>query len=137
MTTLIGGEPPDSPMGQSTTEGRVAIYGIRALVWTRGKVIELAGRICRRPVSMLLDSGSTVKYVSAQTCTVLGIHIEEEPTNEELQLADGSPVTTQGRVKLQIKCGKYKKCDLGKGLSPHAKAIDIGDVLVGSRGPRY
>ena len=103
MTTLTGGEPPDSLVRQSTTEGRAAVHGISALVRTRGKVIELAGKICRRPVSMLIDSGSTGNYVSAQTCTMLGIHIEEEPTHEELQLADGSPVTTQGRVKLQIK----------------------------------
>ena len=32
---------------------------------------------------------------------------------------------------------KIQKCDLGKGLSPHAKAIDIGDALVGTGGPRY
>ena len=108
MTTLTGGEPPGSPVRQSTNEGRAALRRISALVQTRGKVIELVGKICRRPVSMLIDSGSTGNYVSAQTCTMLGIHIEEEPTNEELQLADGSPVTTQGRVKLQIKCGKYK-----------------------------
>ena len=108
MTTLTGDEPPDSPVRQSATEGRAAIYRISALVRTQGKVIELAGKICKRPVSMLIDSRSTGNYVSAQTCTMLGIYIEEEPTNEELQLADGSPVTTQGRVKLQIKCGKYK-----------------------------
>ena len=96
MTPLIGGEPPDSPVRQSTTEGRAAVRGISALVWTRRRVIELARNICKRPVSMLIDSGFTGNYVSAQTCTILGIHIEEEPINEELQLADGSPVTTQG-----------------------------------------
>ena len=108
MTTLTGGEPPYSPVRQSTTEGRVAVCGISALVQTRGKVIELAGKICKRPMSMLIDSRSTGNYGSAQTCTNLGICIEEEPTNEELQLADGSPVTMQGQVKLQIKHGKYK-----------------------------
>ena len=108
MTTLASGGPPDSPVRQSTTEGRAAVRGISALVRTRGKVIELAGEIYKRPVSMLIDSGSTGNYVTAQTRTMLGIHIEEEPTNEELQLADGSPVTTQGRVKLHIKYGKYE-----------------------------
>ena len=96
MTTLTGGEPRDNPVRQSTTEGRAAVRGISALVRTRGTVIELAGKISKQLVSMLIDSGSTGNYVSAQTCTMLGIHIEEEPTNEELQLADGSPVTTQG-----------------------------------------
>ena len=94
MTTLTGDEPPNSPVRQSTTEGGVVVHRISALVWTRGKVIELGGKICRRLVSMLIGSGSTGNYVLAQTCTTLGIHIEEEPTNEELQLADGSPVTT-------------------------------------------
>ena len=36
---------------------------------------------------MLLDSGSAGNSVSAQTCTMLGLHIEEEPENDELQLA--------------------------------------------------
>ena len=108
MTTLTAGEPPDSPVRQSTSEGRAAVRGISAPTRTLGKAIELAGKICKRPVSMVIDSKSTSNYVSAQTCTMLGIHIEEEPTNEELQLADGSPVMTQRGVKLQIKCGKYK-----------------------------
>ena len=107
-TTLASGEPPDSPRRQSTIEGRAAIHRISALVWTQGKVIELAGKICRQPVSMLIDAGSIGNYVSAQTCTTLGIRIEEEPTNEELQLADGSPLPTQGQVKLQTKSGKNK-----------------------------
>ena len=105
---LIGSEPPNSVVRQSTTEGRAAICGISALVRTWGKVIELAGKISRRPVSMLIDFESTGNCVLAQTCTMLEIHIQEEPTNEELQLVDGSPLTTQGRVKLQITCGKYK-----------------------------
>ena len=108
MTTLIDGGPPNSLVRQSTTEGRAAIHEISILVWTQGKVIDLAGKICRRPLSMLIDSGSSGNYVSAQTYTMLGIHIEEEPTNEELQLVHGSPVTMQGRVNLRIKCGKYK-----------------------------
>ena len=100
MTTLTSGEPPDSLVRQSTTEGRATIRGISALVRTRGKVIELTRKICRRPVSMLIDSGSTSNYVSAQTCTMLGIHIEKEPINEELQLVDGSLFTTQGQFKV-------------------------------------
>ena len=58
-------------------------------------------------MNMLLDSGFTRNFVLAQTCTTLGLRIEEEPENNELPLGDGSPVTTQGRGKLHIKCGKY------------------------------
>ena len=76
MTTLTGGEPPHNPVRQSTTEGRATVRKISALVWTRGKVIELGGEICKRPLSMLIDSRSTGNYVSAQTCTTLGIRIE-------------------------------------------------------------
>ena len=45
---------------------------------------------------MLLDTGSTGNFSSAQTYTILGLHIEEKPANEELQLADGSLVINQG-----------------------------------------
>ena len=108
MTTLTGGEPPNSPVRQSTTEGRSAIHGISTLFWNRGQVTELARKICKRPVNMLIDSKFTGNYVSAQTCTTLRIYIEEEPTNEELQLANGPLVTTQGRVKLQINVDNTK-----------------------------
>ena len=59
-------------------------------------------------MGMLLESGSTGSFVSAQTCTLLGLYIQEEPEKEELQLADGSPVPTQGRFKLHTEFGQYK-----------------------------
>ena len=59
-------------------------------------------------MSMILDSRSIGNLVLAEIYTALGLHIKEEPENEELQSADGSPLTTQGRVKLHIDCGRYK-----------------------------
>ena len=59
-------------------------------------------------MSMLLGSGFTGNIVSAQTYTTLGLCIEEEPENQELQFVDGSPVTTKERIKLRIKCDQYQ-----------------------------
>ena len=77
-------------------------------------------------MSMLIDSRSIGNYVSAQTYTTLGTHIEEELTNEELQLAGGSPVATQGRVKLQIKCRKYKNMIWAKVFPHMQKQLILG-----------
>lgn len=108
MTILSSGEPPNSFVRQSITEGRDAVRGTKSLVQTRRRVIELAKKVSKRLVNILLDSRSTGNSVSPQTCTRLGLHMEEELADKELQLADGSPAITQGRVKLHIKCGQYK-----------------------------
>ena len=113
-------------MRQSITEERAGVHKISALAWTRGRVIALARKICRRPMSMLIDSRSTGNYVLAQTYTKLGICIEEELMNEELQLADGSPGTTQGRVKLQIKRGKYKNVVWARVFPHMQKQVILG-----------
>ena len=56
---------------------------------------------------MLIDSGATGNYVSAQECAVRGIKIEKEKDGKELTIADGLKVKTIGRVRLNVKCGGY------------------------------
>ena len=46
-TTLSGGKPPDGPVRELVTEGRGAICRISSLVQTRGKAIELAGKVTK------------------------------------------------------------------------------------------
>ena len=70
--------------------------------------LELAGHIGRRPVEMLVDSGSTGNYVSAQVCTACKLKTEKDPHGEELHMADGSTVKIEDRVQVRIRCGQYK-----------------------------
>ena len=43
---------------------------------------------------MLINSGATRNYVSAQECTARKIKIEKEKNGKELTMADGSKVKT-------------------------------------------
>ena len=45
-----------------------------------------------------MDLGSTGNYIDAQECTVRGMKIEAEDKLEELRMADGTVVKTEGRV---------------------------------------
>ena len=56
---------------------------------------------------MLIDSGATENYVSAQECAARKIKIEKEKNGKELPMADGSKVKTIGRVRLNVRCGGY------------------------------
>ena len=71
---------------------------------TLRRTLELAGRIGKRPVRMLIDSGTTGNYVSAQECIARKIKIEKEKNGKELTMADGSKVKTIGRVRLSVRC---------------------------------
>ena len=57
---------PDVAVNESTNLSTV--WGIAAAQRTH-RTFELAGKIGKRPVSVLLDSGSTGNFVSAQMCT--------------------------------------------------------------------
>ena len=70
--------------------------------------LELATRIGWRPLRVLVDSKSTGNYIDARECTARGIKIEAEDQPEELKMADGTVVQTEGRVQLVLKCGGYK-----------------------------
>ena len=72
------------------------------------RTFELATRIGSRPMRVLVDSGSTWKYVGAQECIAREIKVEAEDQVEELKMADGIAVKTKGQVQLVFKCGGYR-----------------------------
>ena len=55
-----------------------------------------------------MDSGSTGNYIDAQECAARGMKIEAEDKSEELKMADGTVVQTEGRVQFVLKCGGYR-----------------------------
>ena len=57
---------------------------------------------------VLVDSGSTGNYIDAWECTARRIKIEAEDQSEELKMADGTVVKTEGRVQFVLKCGGYR-----------------------------
>ena len=91
-----------------TIGGPDAVWGIASAGRTPRKMLELAGRIGSKSWSLLIDSGSTGNYISANVCTVNKLEIEEDPYPDQLTMADGSQVKTMGRVQVNIKSGGYK-----------------------------
>ena len=63
---------------------------------TPRRTLELAGRIEKRPNRMLINSGATGNYVSAQEYVARKIKIEKEKNGKELTRSDGSKVKTIG-----------------------------------------
>ena len=47
---------------------------------------------------VLVDSRSIRNYIDARECTTRGMKIEAEDQAEELKMADGTMVKTEGRV---------------------------------------
>ena len=72
------------------------------------RTLELAARIGHRPMRVMVDSGSTGNYIDARECTARRIKIEAEDRSEELKMADGTVVKTEGRVQFVLKCGGYR-----------------------------
>ena len=60
--------------------------------------LELAAKVGSRSMRILVDSGSTRNYIDARECTVRKLQIQNDEAAEELRLADGSTVKTEGRV---------------------------------------
>ena len=52
--------------------------------------------------------GPTGNYTGAQECAARRIKIEVEDQAEELKMADGTMVKTEGRVQFMLKCGGYR-----------------------------
>ena len=92
-------ESPDSVPGGTTVEVRESMAGVDSSSRTpKRRTLELAARIGRRPIRVLVDSGSTGNYIDARECTARRIKIEAEDQSEELKMADGTVVKTEGRV---------------------------------------
>ena len=85
-----------------STKGGMAVQVVES-VWsmdssskTLRRTLELIGRIGKRPVCMLIDSGTTGNYISAQEWAARKIKIGKEKNGKELMMADGSKVGTLG-----------------------------------------
>ena len=75
---------------------------------TQRRTLELAAKIGRRSLTVLVDSGSTGNYIDARECTARKLKIDKEDIAEELKMADGTVVKTEGRVQVVLKCGSYR-----------------------------
>ena len=71
------------------------------------QTIELSGRIHRRPIRVLLDSGSTGNYISDKIAQDFNLIINAEEGSEQLTLADGSKVQARGYVSFRLRCGQF------------------------------
>ena len=100
---------PDCVPGGTTVEVGESTAGVDSSSRTpKRRTLELAARIGRRPMRVLVDSGSTGNYIDARECTARRIKIEAEDQSEELKMADGTVVKTEGRVQFVLKCGGYR-----------------------------
>ena len=93
----------DDALSNSTKGGTIvevveSVWSMDSSSKTLRRTLELARRIGKRPVCMLIDSGTTRNYVSTQECAVRKIKMEKEKNGKELTMADGSKVKTLGWV---------------------------------------
>ena len=102
-------ESPDSVPGGTTVEVGESMAGVDSSSRTsKRRTLELAARIGRRPMRVLVDSGSTGNYIDAREYAARRIKIEEEDRAEELKMAYGTVVKTEGQVQFVLKCGGYR-----------------------------
>lgn len=64
----------------------------RSQNWCR--TFELATRSGKRPLRILVDSGSTGNYIGAQECPKRNLEVEKDGTSEELRIPYGYIVKT-------------------------------------------
>ena len=82
----------DSTEGGMAEEVVESVWDMDSSSKTPRRTLELAGRIGKRPVCMLIDSGATGNYVSAQECTARKIKIEKEKNGKELTMCSRLPL---------------------------------------------
>lgn len=87
---------PITLLGGIIVEVGESVRGLNSSSRLQRRIIELAGRIGKRALRILVNYGSTSNYVSAQECTSRNIRIEKEKVNEELKMADGSVIRIEG-----------------------------------------
>ena len=94
---------------EATIGGMESAWGLDSTSRTQRNTLELAGRIGKKPLKVLIDSGSTGNYISTQECVARGLRIDPGRAceREELRMANGSVVQTAGSVKILLKCGAY------------------------------
>ena len=98
----------DSTEGGMTEEVVESVWSMDSTNRTLRRTLELASRIGKRSVHILINSSAIGNYISAQECVARRIKIEKEHGGKELTMADGSSVKTLDRVRLNVKCGGYQ-----------------------------
>ena len=88
---------PDSVPGGTTVEVGESTAGLDSSSRTpKRRTLELVARIGGQPMRVLVDSGSTRNHIDARECIARGIKVEAEDHVEELKMADGNVVKTEG-----------------------------------------
>ena len=121
----------DDALSNSTKEGMAvevveSVWSMDSSSKTPRRTLELAGRIGKRPVRMLIDSGAIGNYISAQECTARKIKIEKEKNGKELRMIDGSKVKTISRLRLNVRCGGYHGIVEARVLPEMSKPLILG-----------
>ena len=118
----------DSTKGGMVVEVVESMWRMDSPSKTPRRTLELAGRIGKRPVCMLIDLAVIGNYLSAQECAMRNIKIEKEENGKELTMADGSKVRTIGRVWLNVRCGGYRGIVEAR-VFPHVETYDTGTAM--------
>ena len=119
-------EWPEHSSGEPPIREAAAETRISSAVRIHGHVLELACRVRQNAMRALLDSGSTGNFVSTQFVAAVGLSVQPDPEWEEVTLADGSTLKTEGRVQFTMKCGGYKGKILAR-VFPHLhKEVILG-----------
>ena len=117
---------PEGSSGESPARWAETDTGISSAVRIHGNVLELAGRVQKCPTRVLLDSGSTGNFISTQFVAAVGLKVQPDPEWEEVTLADGSKLRTEGRVQFTLQCGNYKEWILARVFPDLHKEIILG-----------
>ena len=117
---------PNTQRGSHRQERQELNQGISSAVRVHGPVMELAGRVRNSSTRVLLDSGSTGNFVSSQFVAAVGLCVQPDPEWEEISLADGSKLKTEGRVQFTLRCGGYKGKILARVFPNLHKEIILG-----------
>ena len=81
--------------------------GVSSIERISSQTIELSSMIHRRPIRVLLDSGSTNNYISDQIAQSFNLIIQSEEGGEQLTLMDRSKLQAQGDVSVRLWCCQY------------------------------
>ena len=77
---------PDHVSEEATIGGVESAWGLDSTSRTQRKTLELAGRIGKKLLKVLINSGSTGDYMSAQECAARGLHIDPRRAREREKL---------------------------------------------------
>ena len=128
-------DAPEEFATGTTMVGATVVREVNVAHRTRN-TLELAGRIGRKSVELLIDSGSTGNYVSARVCAACKLKTERDPHGEELKMADGTTVKINERVQVIFRCGKYRAVIQAKVFPGLQKALILGIPWLSKENPQ-